>query len=195
MKFLGLSLLFLVLALAAVAYIYIWPNLSGNWVKKMDRSHPELVFSKYKIGDPISKLPRPLIAIEGSPSNPTRANCEYYSLHVDGLPEPCKHIARNGLVYESNGLLVEGVILRLNKSSYLRPLPFGIMPSESPEQIIARFNRSSLAAEVIFRVMGVGRPRLVGWQIDKQSEYTDSRFAWVEFDDQQNMTAIGVSYI
>ncbi|KAF0115185.1 MAG: hypothetical protein FD163_1707 [Hyphomonadaceae bacterium] len=183
------------MAIALVIYFYIWPNLSGNWVKKMDRSHPELVFSKYKIGDPISKLPRPLVPLNGSPLAPTKAKCDFYSEHVVEALEPCEHRASDGLVYENNGDAIEGIIVPLDRFRSLTPLPWGIMPSEKPTQLMERLKKSSFDVEVIFRYGSNQNPRVVGWQIDKRAAFDESPFGWIEFDENQKMTAIGAGYI
>ncbi len=185
----------LLAAALGAAYFYIWPNLSGNWVKHMDKAHPEVAFSSIKLDDSVLKLPKPLIALEGSPKFPTKSACQFYFDQDDGLGRNCKYKAADGLTYETDGVSVLDISLELESHKFYMPLPFGVMPSENPEQLISRLKKLGFKIDDIYNYSAT-RPRFVGWPINENpidSSYT--KYIWFKFDDNNRISSIGVGYI
>jgi hypothetical protein len=172
------------------------PYLSG----KLARNQAEMALSSIARGEPLSRVPAPLIAVDG-PDQPSKSACDQFLSSYDGLLYECSYKSANGLIYLTDGAHVTGVALRpVNGKWYYnlpfglqveRRLPFGLKAKNSLPDIQRRFAAAGIEVDEgpYARHKGLG----VYWQLNPGISILDDGYAAIELDQSGKVVQILVT--
>lgn len=121
----------------------LFPNLSlAN--PQIAKSNPEKLIGAVNLGEDFSKLPKPLIALNGTPEQPNNKICAEPSLLDDRID--CRYQTKDGIIYriDEKGKIYEIIMLADKNGNFPKKLPLGIKSSISRETLIKKIDNLGL---------------------------------------------------
>lgn len=117
-------------------------NASAN--PQIATSNPEKLIGAVNLGEDFSNLPKPLIALNGSPEQPNEQICAKPALLDDRID--CRYQTKDGLIYriDDKGKIYEIIMQADRKGKFPKKLPLGIKNTISRNALIKRIDNLGL---------------------------------------------------
>ena len=108
------------------------------------KSNPEKLIDSVNLGEDFSSLPKPLIALNGSPEQPNEQICAKPALLDDRID--CRYQTKDGLIYriDDQGKIYEIIMQTDAKGKFPKKLPLGIKNTISRDALIKKIDNLGL---------------------------------------------------